>query len=200
MPVGPRRTPHASVTMVRGGLEGLPRHAVPDSYTIRGYAPGDELAWVRIQSAADAYNVIVADLFRAQFGDDTGELERRLFMLEVQAAEAAGGATAIGTAAAWFGDAGRGPAVGRVHWVAIHPAHQGRGLAKPLLSRVCRALRAMGHERAYLTTSTARVPAIALYLSFGFVPEIAGPADAAAWGALRRRVPGLALRLDDEPA
>ena len=190
----PPRTPRASVTMVRSDLQDLPRHAVPDGFAIRPYAPGDELSWVRIQSAADAYNVIVADLFRAQFGDDTLELGRRLFMLE----DAAG--TAIGTAAAWFGGARRGPAVGRVHWVAIHPAHQGRGLAKPLLSRVCHALRALGHESAYLTTSTARVPAIALYLSFGFVPEIAGPHEAAAWAALQRSAPRLPLRLDGGPA
>jgi GNAT superfamily N-acetyltransferase len=189
--VSPRRPAHASVTMVRGDLEGLPRHALPEGFVIRPYAPGDELAWVRIQSAADAYNVIVADLFRAQFGDDTRELGRRLFMLEDPRG------TAIGTAAAWFGGARRGPEAGRVHWVAIHPAHQGRGLAKPLMSRVCLALRDLGHERAFLTTSTARVPAIALYLSFGFVPEIAGPQDAAAWAALQRRAPGLTLRLGD---
>jgi len=192
--VRPRRTPRASVTMVRADLDGLPRHAVPDGFTIRPYTTGDELAWVRIQSAADAYNVIVADLFRAQFGDDTLQLGRRLFML----VDPAG--TAIGTAAAWFGGSRRGPTVGRVHWVAIHPAHQGRGLAKPLLSRVCLALRALGHESAFLTTSTARIPAIGLYLGFGFVPEVTGPQDAAAWAALQRRAPGLGLRLDGGPA
>jgi GNAT superfamily N-acetyltransferase len=177
--------------MVRGDLEGLPRHPVPDGFAVRPYAPGDELAWVRIQSAADAHNVIVAELFRAQFGDDTVELGRRLFMLEDPAG------TAIGTAAAWFGGSRRGPSVGRVHWVAIHPAHQGRGLAKPLLSRVCHTLRALGHERAFLTTSTARIPAIGLYLSFGFVPEITGAQDAAAWAALQGTAPGLGLRLDE---
>jgi len=192
--VRPRRSPSASVTMVRGDLEGLPHHPVPDGFSVRPYTPGDELAWVRIQSAADAYNVIVAELFRAQFGDDTVELGRRLFMLEDPAG------TAIGTAAAWFGGSHRGPSVGRVHWVAIHPAHQGRGLAKPLLSRVCHTLRALGHERAFLTTSTARVPAVGLYLSFGFVPEIAGDREAAAWAALQRRAPGLGLRLDAGPA
>jgi len=185
--------------MVRGDLEGLPRHALPDGFAIRPYARGDELAWARIQSAADAHNVIVADLFRAQFGDDTAELGRRLFMLEEPTAAAAGSGTAIGTAAAWFGGARRGPEAGRVHWVAIHPAHQGRGLAKPLLSRVCLALRDLGHDSAFLTTSTARVPAIALYLSFGFVPEIGGPGDAAAWMALQKSAPGLALRLDGDP-
>ena len=189
--MGRSRTPNASVTMIRPDLAGLPHHTAPAGYAIRPYAPGDELAWVRIQSAADAYNAIDAHLFRAQFGDDAHELGQRLFMLVGRRG------TAIGTAAAWHGGPRRDPAIGRVHWVAIHPAHQGHGLAKPLLSRVCRALRDLGHRRAFLTTSTARIPAIALYLSFGFVPEIVGPQDAAAWAALQRSAPQLTLRLED---
>lgn len=186
----PRRPPSASVTMIRRDLADLPRHAVPAGFAIRPYVPGDERAWVRIQAAADAHNVIDARLFRDQFGTDAQVLERRLFMLVGPAG------APIGTAAAWYGGARHGTAVGRVHWVAIHPSHQGRGLAKPLLSHVCLALRDLGHESAFLTTSTARVAAIGLYLGFGFVPEIAGPQDAAAWEALLRSAPGLAERLD----
>ena len=182
--------------MTRRDLRALPRHAVPDGYAIRPYAPGDEHAWVGIQAAADAHNVITGELFRAQFGDNPGELARRLFLLVDPTAEAVGSGAAIGTAAAWFDDTGRGPGFGRVHWLAIHPDHQGRGLAKPLLGHVCVTLRELGHERAFLTTSTARLAAIALYLSFGFAPEIGGPEDAAAWTALQRSAPELSLRLD----
>jgi len=179
--------------MIRRDLAAIPQHAVPAGYAIRPFVPGDERAWVEIQSAADAHNVITDRLFRDQFGDDSGELRRRLFML----VDASG--AAIGTAAAWFDDTGRRPGFGRVHWVAIHPDHQGRGLAKPLLSHVCVTLRDLGHERAFLTTSTARVPAIGLYLRFGFVPEIGGPEDVAAWHALRQTEPRLVPWLDGDP-
>jgi GNAT superfamily N-acetyltransferase len=177
------------LTMVRGDLDGIPAYPLPHGYAIRPYVSGDERAWVEIQSAADAYNVITPALFRREYGDDPEELARRLCMLVD-----AGGAP-IGSAAAWFGERGGEPPWGRVHWVAIHPAHQGRGLAKPMLSRVCATLRDVGHDRAYLTTGTARVPAIALYLHFGFVPSIGGPEDEAAWGELLRAIPDLARRL-----
>jgi GNAT superfamily N-acetyltransferase len=176
---------NVSVTMARHDLEDIPRHPVPDGYAIRPFAPGDAAAWVEIQGAADAYNEITPALFRREFGDDPGEQARRILMLT------APDGAAVGTAAAWYVDA----RVGRVHWVAIHPSHQGRGLAKPLLGRVCLALRDLGHERAVLSTSTARIPAIALYLDFGFVPAVERPEDEAAWAELLGRVPALARRL-----
>ncbi len=55
----------------------------------------------------------------------------------------------------------------RIHWVAIAPAYQGRGLAKPLVAAACLRLRALGHVWAYLTTSTSRLPAVSLYTKFG---------------------------------
>src|SRR5207248_4802613 len=79
---------------------------------------------------------------------------------------------AIGTGTAWFNDNFEGKSFGRVHWLAILPEFQGRGLGKPLLTAICSRLRDLGHERAYLTTSTQRIPAIRLYLRFGFVPLI----------------------------
>lgn len=169
---------NAPVTMVRPDLAGVPRFDLPTRYSLRRYAPGDERDWVRINAAADRYNAITFELFRREFGYDSELLGRRLFFL------ADGDGSAIGTAAAWFDDRDPPRPDGRVHWVAIHPECQGRGLAKPLLSRVCSALRELGHQGAYLTTSTARTRAITLYVRFGFVPEIASPAEAAAWEEL----------------
>ena len=94
----------------------------------------------------------------------------------------------MGTATAWSGDLFPGQPIGRIHWVAIVPDRQGQGLAKPLLAATCRRLRALGHERAYLTTSTARLPAINLYLLFGFQPLVGSPEAYQAWQAVRPRL------------
>jgi ribosomal protein S18 acetylase RimI-like enzyme len=80
------------------------------------------------------------------------------------------GGEPIGTATAWFDapQSGEEIGVGRVHWVAIVPEFQGRGLAKPLLDSVLQMLRVCGHTRAVLLTDTRRPAAIALYEKFGF--------------------------------
>jgi GNAT superfamily N-acetyltransferase len=146
---------------------------VPTPFAVRPYQPGDEAAWLAIHRAADAYNTFRDDTFAAQFGTDMDLLRRRqLYLLD-------GAARPVGTASAWFHP--EAPALGRVHWVAILPECQGRGLAKPLLAQVCRRLRELGHTRAYLTTSTLRVPAICLYFALGFRPDCAGEARRRDW-------------------
>lgn len=181
------------LTMIRPTLSGLPAYDVPEHHSIRPYASGDEWAWVAIQRAADRYNTIDPSLFAREFGSDLEALQRRLSFLVGPAGEA------IGTAAAWFGEAQREGSFGRVHWVAVHPAHQGRGLAKGLLHHVCVALRELGYRRAYLRTSSARIAAIRLYLRFGFVPEVERSEEASAWAAVAREVPGLGRLLAAGP-
>jgi GNAT superfamily N-acetyltransferase len=149
------------VVMLRDHLDKIPEFDLPGGYFIQEYRPGDEETWVSIQSAADLYNTITLDLFRQEFGHDPNPLsERQLYLCS-------GENQYIGTATAWFGDY-EGKNYGRVHWVAMAPVFQGRGLAKPLMTAVCNQLKVLGHNRAYLTTSSARVAAINLYLKFGF--------------------------------
>lgn len=170
-----------SVAMIRDDLEGVPAFQLPPGFTIRGWKPGDEEAWTRIQAAADRYNRIDSGLFAAQFGSDPGELSRRvLFLLDE-------GGDAVATAAAWSGRDRAEREAGRVHWVAVLPGFQGRGLSKPLLSAVLMRLRELGHSRAYLTTSSARIPAVRLYAAFGFRADIASEADRATWAAIAER-------------
>ena len=75
--------------------------------------------------------------------------------------------------------------------MAIIPSMQGRGLAKPLLTVVCNRLRDLHHQRAYLITGTARIPAIKLYLKFGFVPDIQSEQDAEAWRSIQAKLGNL---------
>lgn len=164
-----------SVAMVRRDLEGLPQFAPSEPFTIRPYRPRDEAAWLRIHLAADHLNTFPPGKFEEQFGTDERLLaERQLYLCDGDGRE-------VGTATAWFNDAYRGRRFGRVHWVAVVPEMQGRGLAKPLLAAACNRLRELGHGRAYLTTNTARIAALNLYLSFGFVPDIRAEQEVAAW-------------------
>ncbi len=183
------------IKMSRANLDDVPEFALPDGYSLRWYQSGDEAHWLRIHLAADRYNEITPELFRKQFGvvperglqsgsasegpsgmnsalRDLGE--RQCYLLTPTGA-------VVGTATAWFDDDFQDCRWGRVHWMAIVPEFQGRGLAKPLLTSICLRLRELGHERVYLSTSTARQAAIGLYLKFGFEPLIRSEREAAVW-------------------
>lgn len=164
--------------MIRENLEDVPQFALPEGFSLRWFKQGDEKTWCAIQSAADKFNDITAELFAKQFGNDAQLLEQRqCYLLDTRG-------NAIGTATAWFNDNFEGARVGRVHWVAILPEHQGKGLSKPLMTAICRRLKEFGHTRTYLSTSSARIPAIKLYLKFVFTPLIRNTDDEAVWREL----------------
>lgn len=160
-------------------MDTIPFYSLPEGFSLRSYVPGDENSWVELQKCADKFNKIDLSLFHRAFGCDTEILKQRMLFLLNQEGKI------IGTAAAWFDDDYHGEKYGRVHWVAIHPDYQGQGLSKPLMSAVCEKLVKLGHAKAYLTTSSARIPAIKLYLKFGFIPEIITPDDKKIWEALK---------------
>ena len=171
------------VNMVRPDLDHLPRYDAPSPYSIRPYRSGDAQVWQRIHLEADVYNTFPDSRYAEQFGTDESLLRENQFYL----CDAAG--CPVGTATAWHCRLeGRARDDGLVHWVAILPAHQGKGLSKPLLSAVCHRLRERGFERAHLGTSTARTAALKLYLSFGFVPDIRKPTQQEVWTRVMERL------------
>ena len=149
------------IVLERIGLADIPRYDLPEGYRIVTYRPGDEIHWNEIHRDADKYTDVTDDLFASQFGSDVNELSRRQFYLHH-------GDEVIGTASAWHSPTYKDGTYGRVHWVAIKTAYQGRGLSKSLMTEVCLALARLGHEKAYLTTSGLRPVAIRLYEKFGF--------------------------------
>ncbi len=169
------RQHNVSVRMVRDHLDDIPEYSLPPGFAVRWYRPGDRELWVRITSEADRYNKVTPELFDREFGPDHALLAERQFFLIAPDGQA------IGTITAW---SGLQPEWGRIHWVAVVPAWQGRGLSRPMMSVACRRLKELGHKRAYLITSTARVPAINLYLKFGFRPDPRDERELAAWRAL----------------
>lgn len=169
---------YAAVEMMCPDLSKIPAHHLPPSYSIREYQQDDEIRWQTIQSLADRYNNITPELFHRAFGTDIDVIKQRQFYILNQSGQP------VGTSTAWFSEEQSKPNWGRIHWIAIIPEEQGKGLAKPLLSATCQRLQALGHSKAYLTTANERIIAINLYLKFKFQPTLANKNDLEIWKSL----------------
>ena len=170
------------VTMICEDLNSIPQFNLDPLYSFRWFLPGDEKIWQLIQAKADQYNEITNQLFAAEFGADLDLIgERQGYIIESDY-------NAIATGTAWFDDNYKGQQYGRIHWVAINPEMQGRGLAKPLMTIICNRLKQLGHSRAYLTTASARIPAINLYLKFGFTPVFGKELDSGLWEEIGKEI------------
>jgi len=172
---------YIDVKMIRENLDDIPECSLPAGYSIRWYRPGYEKHWQAVQSLADEHTRVTPDLFQEQFGTDTQLLcERQCFLCDSEE-------NIIGTATAWL-DNHDEKLPGRIHWVAIIPQQQGNGLAKPLLTIICKRLKELGHSKIYLTTQSIRIPAINLYAKFGFAPVIDTDGDREIWEKLQKYV------------
>ncbi|MGI6562487.1 MAG: GNAT family N-acetyltransferase [Clostridia bacterium] len=150
--------------MIRPDLQWIPGYSLPDGYKLQLFQEKDEIRWAQIVCAAGEFPSVDDALkhFENEFSPYTEEMKKRCVFLTSPDNEY------IGTTTAWYGDF-QGERMGRIHWVAIKPEYQGRGLAKPMLSYALSVL-AQYHDRAYLTTQTVSWKAVNMYLSFGFRP------------------------------
>jgi GNAT superfamily N-acetyltransferase len=169
--------------LARPHLDDLPAPALPAGFVVRPFAPGDEAVWLAVVGEADRVLNVNRAMFDRAFALDPAELPRRLLFLAAATGEI------VGTAAAWFDEAGWG----RVHWLAVRPPWQGWGVGRALLILALHRLRELGHSRAFLITEAARLRAIRLYLGLGFQPEIHSPAERETWEQVQRA--GLAVKL-----
>ena len=163
-----------SVRMIRDNMENIPQFAIPEGFAIRNYRRDEGYIWTRIQKAAEPYIDIDDELFDREFKRDLPAMEDRSFYLTTDAGEE------IGTITAWWQPDINGKVWGQIHWVAVHPDYQGRGLSKPMMSVAMTRLR-QSHERCFLGTSTGRMAAIKVYLDFGFIPDLSVENSREAW-------------------
>jgi GNAT superfamily N-acetyltransferase len=170
--------------MARHDLEGIERLPAPAGYCIRAFRPGEEAEWARVETAVGAFRDEARALehFAGEFGPHVDEMQERCLFLEAADGEV------VGTTTAWRNPGFQGRDWGRIHWVAVTPAHQGRGLGRLLVTEALLAMRKW-HARAYLTTQTSSWVAVHLYLTLGFTPFVTAPAEEAGWALLRREVP-----------
>lgn len=159
------------MSMTRESLADLPvRSPLPPGIEIRPlFGFSDSEKWIAIQRDAEPFFAIADTLFEREFGRDDSEIASRcLIAIDTATGEA------VGTASAWHGGDknARGRDWGRLHWVAVRPAYQRRGIARALVVECLYRMEQLGHQKAYLNTSTGRQGAIALYQEVGFVRDV----------------------------
>ena len=155
--------------MIRDRSSVVSDRSLPDGYSIRTFVPGDERYWVDIEMRAGEFSTPERGhlAFDRDFRPAYDRLESQMFFL-VHKTDGP-----IGTATAWQGNQ-FGHEIGQLHWVAIVPEHQGKGLAKSLLAVVMRRI-AKDHAEVYLTTQTSSWRAVGMYRAFGFSEVIDRP-------------------------
>ncbi|MFO7698665.1 MAG: GNAT family N-acetyltransferase, partial [Anaerolineae bacterium] len=187
-PAPPPRGPSGDVLyMVRPTLEDIPEVDFPEGYGIRAMQPNEGGLWEDIWRDTEPYFTIANGLFERAFGSNPVAMAWRCYLVTGPRG------VAVGTLSAWSDSDYLGEPWGQVHWVAIRPAYQRKGLARAALAYTLRQL-AQWHTHAYLGTQSLRLPAIRLYLDMGFLPDLRHPGARQAWAELAKQIDHPALR------
>ena len=163
--------PHYPLTMTKEDTDQYPRYSLPEGYDFVFYQKGDEVKWAEIEVSVGQFESIELGLthFSRQFVEEQNLApEERMLFVRSPAGEY------VATATLWNGDH-FGDEHQRIHWVAVKDTHEGKGLAKAMLTRLMDLYRELGYGGfLYLLTGTRNFPAVAIYRKFGFV-DYTGP-------------------------
>ena len=158
------RIRYVHLVMERPDLDSIPHYELPEGYRFAYYRPGDRDSWIAIEQSAKELtdHEQGVEVWQKYYGDVEHLMDQRMLFIENEQGEKVATATAYPL---------NPPELGQVHWVAVRRDHQGRGLARPLISRVLERMKELGCCRAMLTTQTTSWVACKLYLDFGFRPS-----------------------------
>ena len=161
------RIRYIDLLLERMNLDDVPEYPLPEGYRFVFYQPGDRDAWIHIEQTAKELSSFEQgiEVWQSYYGSVEHTLHSRMLFIENALGEK------VATATAYYDENGDlPPERGQVHWVAVRRDHQGRSLARPLLSQVLRVMKERGHTEAMLHTQTTTWVAVKLYLDFGFRP------------------------------
>lgn len=157
--------PYAEIWMYRSQEVLVPQQNLPEGYHFAFYQEGDELEWATIEMSVSEFEnrAQALDYFKQTFVPYSDELKQRMLFVLNSAGEK------IGTCTAWWKELPDGTRYPLVHWLAIKPGHQGKGIAKALMTRTLHLLQELEtNSPIYLHTQTWSHVAIGLYQKLGF--------------------------------
>ena len=159
-----KSVPFVDVLMHRKAGAAIPVVEPSEGYRVVHYKEGDEAAWARIETSVLEFSNEQEALrcFRERYMPYAEELLRRCLFIETEDGEK------VATATSWWSYSGkrRDP---WLHWVAVDPAHQNKGLGKAVVSAALRLTAEIEGDRDYyLHTQTWSHKAIGIYENMGF--------------------------------
>ena len=164
-------------------LSNYKNYELPEGFHYEFFKPGDEEEWGRIHIESGEFTSIERGLkhFHDFYDYFIDELDKRcVFIVDSNTGEKVGTATVSLLEEKEYGyDAA-------IDWVAIKKDYQGRGLAKPLISKFMDIAKDNGHTSLILHTQTNTWLAAKLYLDYGF--EILNKDEVIGWSILRTLV------------
>lgn len=155
----------------------MPATAPAPGFDLRSYQLGDQDSWVALVNTGD-YG---SDWDRARFDEYIRGPERKEGSRVVER----DGVIVAATFASVQPDM---EDMGRVDFVTSLPEYRGYGLGRLVCSAVVRYLIDRGYSRVILFTDDWRLPAIGLYLSMGFEPQMTREDMPGRWEAIRRNL------------
>lgn len=161
---GEKPSPQLQMEYPLHRFNSIPEPSLPGGYRLRNICPGEEekyLALMRSVGFAGEWAVADVQRFMRQV------LPGGFFVVEHIAS-----GELVASAMANHSPSEQHPNGGVLDWVAVSPAHQGRGLGKAVTAAVVRLLVQRGYRDIYLLTDDWRLPAIATYLAVGWEPLI----------------------------
>ena len=163
------------MTMRRDPLLQLSDTRVPDGYVLRGCSAGDSDGIAGVLDASGFQGWTTARVAEYLAEPERGEGTRVV---------AYGSRIVASTFASWQ-ELGR---IGVLDYVACHPDHRGRGLGRAVCCGVLEFFAGRGYESVTLLTDDVRLPAIALYLSLGFAPNMTRDDMPGRWERIMRQL------------
>jgi ribosomal protein S18 acetylase RimI-like enzyme len=168
--------------MLRKNMKKLPHYDFPDGFYAREIkSETDAAEWTKIWCDLEPPGKIGDKLFHDEFGNDWNIISSTCFLI------IAPDGSAAGTISAWMNNNFKRGKWGRIHWVSLRKKYQGKGLAKPMLSMALNIISA-NYNRCYLVTQPHRIPAISLYLSFGFLPDMNSKKSRKLWSPILNKI------------
>lgn len=136
---------------------------LPEGFRLRGFRPGDEDGWAALEYGIGDFDTLeeARDYFVRTYCARPQELAGRcLFAVDERGRVA-------GTCTAWR-DSRRGGDAASLHWLAVSPEHQGKGLGKVLCRKTLEIFQDSGEFPVYIHTQPWSWKAVLLYIREGF--------------------------------